>query len=162
MNLMSMFFVEGEPRPKQSFRVSGKGGYQPARVKAWQRYVSYAAQDAMREIGRTNQPYEKAKLEVHLFFFLGNDRRVDLDNLSKAVLDGMNRIVFLDDQQIVDLRVSKELAKSNKEIGVRVEIYQAKREFCTCEEPKPQEHLNGYCKCGELIRTQKSKRKTAK
>lgn len=159
MSELLTIFVVGEPRPKQSFRVSGKGGYQPARVKAWQSYVASAAQQSMREAGRTNQPYERARLEVNLHFYLGNARRVDLDNLSKAVLDGMNKIVFNDDQQVIDLHVSKRIAEKPEDIGVAILIKQASREFCTCEMPEMMGHLQGYCKnCGQLVETVSKKR----
>lgn len=117
------FFVEGEPRPKQSFRVSGKnGGYQPARVKAWQTDVAIAAQDAMRKLGRFNEPLQE-QLSVSLLFFLGNNRRVDIDNLSKAVLDGLNGIVFQDDQQVVELSLRKlVIGHPDETAGVHVAI----------------------------------------
>lgn len=101
-----IFFVEGEPRPKQSFRVSGKGGYQPARVKAWQTDVAVKAEQAMREKERFCDPFTE-RLSVRLVFHLGNNRRVDLDNLSKCVLDGLNGIVFKDDMQVCELILKK-------------------------------------------------------
>ena len=105
------FFVEGEPRPKQSFRVGRNGGFTPARVKAWQTDVACDAQKAMREAGRFNQPFT-GTLGAEIRFCLGNHRRVDLDNLNKAVLDGMNRIVFEDDQQVATLFLSKQIVKN--------------------------------------------------
>lgn len=121
-NLLT-FFVEGEPRPKQSFRVSGRGGYQPARVKSWQTDVAVEAQNAMREVGRFNQPYEK-QIAVRMIFILGNSRRVDLDNLSKCVLDGLNGIVFNDDMQVSELNLKKTVVdkKSGMRVGVNVFI----------------------------------------
>jgi Holliday junction resolvase RusA-like endonuclease len=124
------FFVEGEPRPKQSFRVAGRGrGYTPARVKAWQTDVACDAYRAMRMIGRFSQPFETDMLAVRLIFFLGNNRRVDLDNLSKAVLDGLNGICYGDDRQIADLHLSKLIvANTNQKPGVNVFVraYQQK------------------------------------
>lgn len=116
------FFVQGEPRPKQSFRVSGRGGYTPARVKAWQTDVACDATIAMREIERFNLPFEN-DLAVTLMFTLGDNRRVDLDNLSKAVLDGLNKIVYADDRQIVELHLKKVVRENKKQpIGVSVTV----------------------------------------
>lgn len=104
---MIVFFrVEGTPRPKQSFKATSKDGkvrgYTPAIVKAWQNDVGWAAKQAM--MGR---PPMGGPLEVEIEFHLPDRRRRDLDNLSKAVLDAMNKIVFGDDQQIVRLQLSK-------------------------------------------------------
>ena len=122
---MISFFVKGEPRPKQSFRVSGHGtGYTHPRVKAWQVDVASEADREMRSIGRFNQPYETGYLAVILEFYLGNERRVDLDNLSKAVLDGLNGICWKDDRQVVDLHLRKFVMPKHEtsKVGVQVVI----------------------------------------
>jgi crossover junction endodeoxyribonuclease RusA len=105
---MIKFFVPTEPRAKQSYRASRRGGgYQTARVKAWQSDVGWAAQQAMRA-ENLYEPLTKAlSLEVVLEFSISNHRRIDLDNLSKAVLDGLNGIAYEDDQQIIELHISK-------------------------------------------------------
>ena len=36
-----------------------------------------------------------------------SDKRPDIDNLAKAVIDGLNGIAFNDDAQIADLHVTK-------------------------------------------------------
>lgn len=119
------FFIQGEPRPKQSYRASKSGGYQPAAIKAWQSYVAMAAESAMREIGRYNQPFNTGVLRVQLDFYLGNNRRVDLDNLAKAVQDGMNKIVYGDDLQVVDLHLRKFVMDKRQDPGVWVYVGQA-------------------------------------
>lgn len=108
------FFVSGEPRPKQSFRVVGNGkrqGYTPAHIKAWQSLVAWQAKTAMlqdkAEIRQDNG------LIVRLDFLLPDNHRRDLDNLSKAVLDALNGILWKDDNQITKLIITKRLEKSN-------------------------------------------------
>lgn len=82
----------------------------------------------MREIGRFSQPYEAGEFAVSLQFFLGNSRRVDLDNLSKAVLDGMKGIIFGDDQQVVILHLEKVVVDKKKTaIGVEVNVHKPSR-----------------------------------
>ncbi|MCJ7527678.1 MAG: RusA family crossover junction endodeoxyribonuclease [Methyloceanibacter sp.] len=100
--LLASFIVQGEPVPKQSFRYAKKGGYQPARVKAWQELVGWEAKMAMRE----PEP-SRAELFVDIAFWRRSNRRADLDNLAKPVLDAMKGIVFEDDAQIVRLRLEK-------------------------------------------------------
>ena len=113
------FFIDGEPRAKQSFRSLGRrGGYTPAQVKAWQSDVAWCAQMAMRRLGEL-EPMA-GRLTVELTFFLGNARRIDSDNLSKCVQDGLNKITWLDDQQNVDLIIHKFICRERQ--GVLVEI----------------------------------------
>jgi crossover junction endodeoxyribonuclease RusA len=115
------FNVYGEPRAKQSFRVgNGGGGYQTARVKGWQADVGWAAQQVMRRAKPMLEPLGCDVL-VDLTFYLGDKRRVDLDNLSKAVLDGLNGICWEDDRQVVDLHIRKILS-DKEEAGVLVKI----------------------------------------
>jgi Holliday junction resolvase RusA-like endonuclease len=115
---MVEFFVAGEPRAKQSFRATRGGGYQPARVKAWQNDCGWAGQQAMRALGRID-PIESG-LTVELIFFLGNARRIDLDNLSKCVQDGLNGVVWKDDQQNITLWLSKYVCRTKTGVLVRV------------------------------------------
>lgn len=116
------FFVPGEPRAKQSFRVSGRGrGFTPARVKAWQADVGWVAQQMMRA-KRMMDPLT-GNLIVSLDFQLGNARRVDLDNLSKAVLDGLNGICWEDDRQVFALHLVKVVCEKSL-AGVFVSIAQ--------------------------------------
>jgi len=123
MNQSVTFFVHGEPRPKQSFRVSGRGGYTPARIRVWQNDVACDAMLAMRKIERFGYPFE-CDLAVTLEFTLGDHRRVDLDNLSKAVLDGLNKIVYEDDRQIVELHLKKVVRENKKQPqGVSVTVH---------------------------------------
>jgi len=110
------FTVSGNPIPKQSFRFrNGQRSYQPARIKAWQNMVAAEAYAVM--IGKDKLV---APLRVSIHFRRDNRRRVDLDNLSKAVLDAMNGIVYQDDQQIHELRLSKEIDKDNPGVDVRI------------------------------------------
>ena len=114
------FFVAGEPRAKQSFRSTGKGrGYTPARIKAWQADVGWVAQQTMRNAG-FDGPVANRGFHVNLDFQLGDNRRIDLDNLSKAVLDGLNGIVWDDDRNVIHLNLRKEIYPEQP--GVRVNV----------------------------------------
>lgn len=103
------FWVDTEPRAKQSFKVvrqnNGRGkvtGYTPKQVKEWQERVSTIAREAMH-----GEPPITGRVAVELNFYLSNNRRVDPDNLSKAVLDALKQIVFEDDCQVCDLHITK-------------------------------------------------------
>ena len=95
------FTVPGQAVPKQSFRYVHGGGYTPAPVKAWQERVGYAARFEYKQ-----EPY-RGPVVVRLVFYMANRRRRDLDNLSKAVLDALNGIVWVDDTQVEALHLYK-------------------------------------------------------
>lgn len=119
---MITFFASGEPRAKQSFRANrnGRGGFTPAYIKAWQSDVGWAAQQAMRARDLVD-PIEAQSFTVTLVFFLGDSRRIDLDNLSKAVQDGLNQVVWQDDQQNIRLVVDKYVCRTRQGVLVKVE-----------------------------------------
>jgi Holliday junction resolvase RusA-like endonuclease len=127
---MIEFRVDGEPKPKQSFKVVSREGkesgneqnfnhspndnrkrrqifgYTPKKVKVWQRTVAWYARAAAKGeilIG---------DIGVELFFEVSTKRRIDVDNLSKAVLDAIKGILFEDDSSIIDLHVTKKISKT--------------------------------------------------
>lgn len=110
------FFVPGNAIPKQSFRYSRTGGYTDPRVTAWQSTIGYFAELNGVEV-------RKGKAKVTLFFLLKDRRRRDLDNLSKAVLDALNGIAWVDDTQVVDLHIVKAITRESP--GVWIEIEEA-------------------------------------
>ena len=127
------FFVPGPARAKQSFRYTGHGhGFTPARVKAWQADVGWAAQQAIHKGGFDFFPI-KSDVAVDLIFFLGTNRRIDADNLSKAVLDALNGIVWEDDKQTIDLHPHKFIV-SSEESGVYVIVRKAVPDLDLLEE----------------------------
>lgn len=108
--------VEGTAAPKQSFRYARDGGYQPERVKAWQAMVRRAAKAAY-----LGEPTPQA-VSVSIIFVLPDRRRRDLDNLSKGTLDALTGVVWLDDQQVVHLGLTK-LVGSNPRAVICVEQF---------------------------------------
>lgn len=112
-----VFLVDGAPRAKQSFRYTKGGGYTNPITQAWQDTVALKAREAMA--GRDPIPGDVA---VRLVFVMKTHRRVDCDNLSKCVLDGLSRIVFCDDHQVVNLHIVKHVYPKT-EPGVFIEVY---------------------------------------
>jgi Holliday junction resolvase RusA-like endonuclease len=114
------FFVEGKPVPKQSFRMANGHGYTPDHVIAWHNTVNGVAHNVMNEGG--HEMYT-GRICVELTFLLPTRRRVDLDNLSKNVLDALNDVCYKDDAQISCLILYKEYSKEFP--GVRIKIKEA-------------------------------------
>lgn len=115
------FWVGGVARAKQSFRIgaSDRGGYQSARIRDWQEHVAWAAkQERAGLMGPVDMD-----LCVELVFCLPDRRRIDIDNLSKAVLDACNGLIWQDDRQIIDLHVQKMV--TDIQPGVMVRVWEA-------------------------------------
>lgn len=112
------FFVEGTPVAKQSFRKTKTGGYIDPRVKAWQDTVSWKAKEAVDGDPLTGT------IEAELKFYLPTKRVVDLDNLSKAVLDGLKNIAFGDDSDVIRLMLTKEVSKP---CGVSIDLFECRK-----------------------------------
>jgi len=116
------FNVSGIPIPKQSFRYTKSGvRYQTARVTDWQDTVSSEARIAMQSRDPITAP-----VSMTIDFYLPDHSRKDLDNLSKAILDSLNGIVFVDDCQVVDLELHKRFG--SQEYGCTVTVKEAGNE----------------------------------
>ena len=111
------FFVEGNPVPKQSFKKGKRGGYTPARVKAWQDLVAIRAKNTMALF---NVDMMWGDVEIELIFWRADRRKVDFDNLSKAVCDACNKIVWDDDEQVVKATICKRYSKEKPGVMVMV------------------------------------------
>ena len=125
MTFMVNFMVEGTPVPKGRPRFARRGKfvstYSPKTTVDYETKVAEAAQLAMGSSEPLETPvgayiyitlpipasYSKKRKQECLS---GNERptkKSDIDNYCKAVFDGMNGIVFLDDSQIVSLHSTK-------------------------------------------------------
>ena len=125
MTFMVNFVVEGTPVPKGRPRFARRGKfvstYSPKTTVDYETKVAEAAQLAMGGSEPLETPvgayiyitlpipasYSKKRKQECL---LGQERptkKSDIDNYCKAVFDGMNGIVFLDDSQVVSLHSTK-------------------------------------------------------
>lgn len=91
------FTIPGRPVPKQRPRVGQNGNiYTPKNCREYEKKVAATAHTIFR------RPYAgPVALEVHFFLTC---RPGDLDNYVKAVSDGLNRIAYQDDRQVVELK----------------------------------------------------------
>lgn len=121
------FWVDGKPIPKARPRVVlGRRvwAYTPRETTAWEEAVRLEAHKALGgAVIDRNVP-----LRVRLLFYLPMPRRPrwalplgrpDLDNLQKAVLDGLHP--YVDDAQVVEVVAQKRWAEGEKE-GVEVVV----------------------------------------
>lgn len=109
-------WIPGNPIPKGRPRGWEGHYYTPERTREWEEWVGWHARDQFMD-----EPL-KGDLGIGLVFLRGNKTKVDLDNLEKAVLDGLQGILFEDDSQIKEKRSM--LAYSKQDPGVIVIAWQ--------------------------------------
>ena len=107
------FEVQGQPIPKQRPRVNNGRAITPQRTRAYETQVGWAARVAMQD----REPM-RGDVALVLRFKRRGRRRADLDNMTKAILDGINGVVYLDDKQVVRLTAHVEYGADVA--GVRV------------------------------------------
>ena len=112
--------IEIEPLPQPRPRFSRFGGvYFPKTFTEYKAKISKAAVKAM-----DNKPPMTGEITAKLKFFRKykrNSRRYgDCDNLSKAVLDALNGICYVDDSQIVEVTSVKETDKAKPRIEIEL------------------------------------------
>ena len=130
------FKIIGNPHAKGRPRFSRAGAfvktYTDAETKAYEELVAFSAKRAMGSSLPLNtaldaflyfsipvpKSYSKKRLQVCLS---GLERpfKKDLDNLCKSVLDGMNKIVYEDDGQIVALHCTKVYGEPYVEVLIK-------------------------------------------
>ena len=112
---MTTFFVPGVPRPKARPRVVAGHAYTPRGTREWEQLVRACY------VG----PRHEGPLRVLMSFLMPTRRRVDLDNLCKAVMDALNGKAWSDDGQVFDLAALKVLGVDPGTEGVEVTIEEA-------------------------------------
>ena len=130
------FVVPGKPVAKGRPRFSRRNGivrtHTPEESERYENLVKMAARAAMCSAAPYAGPI---RLIVHIGLpipaswsmkrqgeaaagAIGATKKPDADNVVKALKDGMNGVVYVDDGQVVDLWVSKRYARTP---GVRIE-----------------------------------------
>jgi Holliday junction resolvase RusA-like endonuclease len=125
MTFIVTFEVDGTPVPKGRPRFARRGKfvstYSPKTTVDYESKVSEAAKQAMGSSEPLKTPiaayiyitlpipasYTKKRTADCLKGFERPTKKSDIDNYCKAVFDGMNGIVYVDDSQIVSLHSTK-------------------------------------------------------
>lgn len=120
------FEIPGKPFAKQRPRVGKWGGYTPKETVSFERTVGQIALEHIKTplegpicvdivaIFEPAKSWSKKKKEDHMW--QAHTQRPDLDNLAKAILDGMNRIAFADDGQVSRMKCKKQWGENAKTI----------------------------------------------
>jgi Holliday junction resolvase RusA-like endonuclease len=100
-----VFVVPGHAQGKQRPRL-GKGGrvYTPPATRRYEQHVALAFLAASK--GRKRSTYT-GPVELHIACTFSDHRRRDLDNVIKAILDGLNGIAYADDCQVCTITAER-------------------------------------------------------
>lgn len=122
------FTVPGPPQPKQRARMGRARGtgkqrwYTPDETRRYEEAVKGAAMEAFlkcKEPWPTDRLY---RLEVRCYFADGRQR--DLDNVTKAVADALNKIAYRDDSQIHAVLCLRDFDAANPRTEVTLQAYE--------------------------------------
>lgn len=127
--------IDGPPKGKARPRFNGKTGttYTPKTTKLYEQAIQWAARSAMRDRKVIVGPciltvdaffpvpasWGKAKREAALAGVYRPATLPDCDNVMKSALDGLNRIVYADDRQVIEATVRKHYSDRPR---IRIEV----------------------------------------
>lgn len=116
------FTIPGKPVPKGRPRVVRRGArsftYTPKRTREYERAVHYTARGAVHYGGWRLGETRPVALTLRVY---GARANADMDNVSKALCDGMEGVVFANDKQVVSLVVQR-LTGGEPRVEVEVEV----------------------------------------
>jgi len=112
------FVVPGPVVPWQRAASVGARRFTPAKQRQYQQLVRMHAL-AARPRGPW-LPSKHARYRVDVEAFLPDERRRDLDNIAKTLLDALNGVLYLDDSQVTVLMVATHVDRERPRVEVRV------------------------------------------
>lgn len=102
--------IPGRPVPKQRPRFSRTGHiYTPRKTKDYEDFVGWKAKEVITE------PLT-GDIALHIRVYVNRNVFADIDNIAKAIMDGLNGIAYKDDKQVVCLTVQRLRGEEKVEI----------------------------------------------
>nr|DAK67166.1 MAG TPA: Endodeoxyribonuclease RusA [Caudoviricetes sp.] len=109
--------INTRPIPKQRPRLSKFAVYTPKKTADYEKLIAYEWKRRYKDLILKNA----VKLDL-LFCFKKaksckkdyHTQRPDIDNLEKAILDGLNKTAFVDDCQVVEMKSQKVFSDVDK------------------------------------------------
>jgi crossover junction endodeoxyribonuclease RusA len=117
-NLDVSFTVPGPVVPWQRAASVGARRFTPAKQRQYQQLVRMHAL-AARPRGPW-LPSKSSRYRVDVEAYLPDERRRDLDNVAKTILDALNGVLYLDDSQVTVLMVATHVDRERPRVEVRV------------------------------------------
>ncbi|MGQ8967943.1 RusA family crossover junction endodeoxyribonuclease [Bacillus subtilis] len=144
---MISFTIYGEPVAQGRPRATTLNGmtrlYDPKKSRDFKQYVKLAASDyrpakllegplelSVKVYKSTLKSFSKKKVAEAEQGLLRPSKKPDVDNYIKGIKDGLNKVIWHDDSQIVDLHVSKYYSQ-NPRIEIQVKpLSQEEEQLC--------------------------------
>lgn len=118
---VTITLADCDPMGKQRPRLGRHGVYTPAETTAFERAIGWHGKIAMncraplqgpleatvRVVFRIPPSWTKTRREAAIRGEIAHTIAPDCDNVLKACLDGLNKIVFADDKQVVKASIEK-------------------------------------------------------
>lgn len=115
---MSKIIIPGRPVP--AVRMTQRGKYINQQA---QRYLDYKSQVGWAGKTAIKKPIPKGRYaSVTMQFYICGGQTPDIDNLIKAILDGLNGIAWEDDKQVVGVHAARFSAASKDGEYAEIEI----------------------------------------
>lgn len=114
--------IPGDSVPAARPRFSGGHCYQPKRNREYRERVKSAAKSAMAGASPLDG---ELTCRIKIFRRYKRTARIfgDVDNHLKALFDGMNGIIFVDDAQVVRCVVEKYRDKERPRAEIEIDVY---------------------------------------
>lgn len=109
--------INARPIPKQRPRLSKFAVYTPKKTADYEKLIAYEWKRRYKDL------ILKKAVKLDLLFCFKkaksckkdyHTQRPDLDNLEKAILDGLNKTAFVDDCQVVEMKSQKVFSDVDK------------------------------------------------
>lgn len=123
--LLASFEIFGKAVPLARARFSRGHAYTPLKSRNYEQRVKLLAKKAMGLNKPTSAPIAIVLEEIrqHKVKRGWCDKRPDLDNIVKALLDGMNGVVYRDDGQVAIIKAAKRYVNKGERPRVIVKIF---------------------------------------
>lgn len=135
--VIARFTIEGEPCSKARARFTKQGSrvfaYTPEKTKQAEGEVARLFRKSVA--GDYDPGNRDITYGVMALFFHGNRQRRDVDNMLKLILDGLNKIAWPDDEQVIEISGRKALVPS-EDARTEVVVYRVgyvQRHTMKCE-----------------------------
>lgn len=125
--MLLSFIIEGRVKAKQSFKYTRDGRkYTPRDVKEYANYIKLCFMQKFPNFKPLETPlsveiktfftppksWSNTKKDMALAGLIKPTIKPDCDNVSKNLCDSLNGLAYIDDKQIIELKVSKSYAES--------------------------------------------------
>ena len=115
---MISFTVDINPLPKERPRLGNGHAYTTAKTRDYEHTI---AQYALITMNQAQLDTMEGDLGLIVRFYRKDNRRVDLDNLLKAIKDALNGIIWYDDSQVTSVYAKLE-RNAGKSARVEIEV----------------------------------------